>query len=70
MKIKALQVHNILLVPSICHAPMTHWEISHLLRTATFSLLTSACEQPLLCACIGYLFRLNEFQLLIHKPAP
>ena len=27
-KIKALQVHNISLVPSICHAPMTHQEIS------------------------------------------
>lgn len=48
---------------------MTHWEISPLLRTATFSLPTSACEQLLLCAFIGYLFHLNGFRLLIHKPA-
>lgn len=52
-KIKALRVRNILLVPSICHAPMTPREISPLLRAATFSLLAPAREQPLLCSFIG-----------------
>lgn len=46
-KIKALHVCNILLVPSICYAPMNHWEISPLLRTATFLWLASANKHPL-----------------------
>lgn len=46
-KIKALHVCNILLVPCICYAPMNHWEISPLLRTATFLWLASANKHPL-----------------------
>lgn len=52
-KIKALQVHNILLVPPICHAPVTPGEISPLWRAATFSSPAPAREPPLLCSFIG-----------------